>query len=186
MIFVVIAEGRNRRTFMLGPRWKYAAMRTFGVLDLACAAFLLWIGIALTVAGPTQWRDPLGWVGMVGGVVALWAGLVSVHAGVVVNRTHLISGQSLLLRRRVTRDAVLAVDIRQRNFGRAPRSVPVAALRDGSELSLMPLATLLTRGDRGQRLAAQHTLVAELRRALGVSGSDLHDSDIRWPSAASR
>jgi hypothetical protein len=87
----------------------------------------------------------------------------------------------LRVRRRVPRESITAIDIRQKNFGKMSQSVPVAALRDGADLCLMPISVLISRPGESNQLARQHAVVTVLRQALGVGGTDLNEADVRWP-----
>lgn len=181
----VAVEGK--RSFFLGSRGRIAVLRACGIVDVVAGAGFALAAIGVlsgTVVAAAAGRPVFGLLGWASGatvvaVLALWSGLTMIFSSVIVTPTHLASGQSARVRPRVDRESVIAVNIEQRNFGRAPRSVPVAALRDGSELRLMPLASLLSRSEAGQRLATQHAVVTELRQMLGVGGTDLHQADIR-------
>lgn len=110
--------------------------------------------------------------------LTLRAGVLMLYRKVGLTPIHLTSSGSFRGFRRCARDEVLAMDIPQDNFGRTPRAVPFAVLRDGRSMPLMPCSVLITKG--GQQLETQRPVVGDLRHALGVGGSDLAEADVRW------
>jgi hypothetical protein len=179
----------NKHAFSLRARRSRRALSICGVIDLVCAVPLtmagvgLWIAVVVVAVGNGGLLQLVKWalICLGFGVLAGWCGLMMLFMQVVVTSTRLSSGSSLRVVRRCPRDAVVAIDIRQRNFVRAPRAVPFAVLRDATSIPLMPLATLLSR--IGNQLETQRSVVDELRRALGVGGTDLTASDVQWPAA---
>ncbi|MCU1363316.1 MAG: hypothetical protein JWM55_1144 [Acidimicrobiaceae bacterium] len=178
-----------KRTFSLRARRPTRALRICGVINLACAVPLTIAGVGLWIALPVVAAGTGGLIALAKwalicslfGPLVAWCGLMMLFRVVALTATRLSSGSSLRVVRRCPRDAVVAIDIRQRNFGRAPRAVPFAVLGDGTNIPLMPLATLLSR--TGRQLEIQRTVVGDLRRALGVEGTDLAGSEVLWPTA---
>jgi hypothetical protein len=186
---VMTVSSDSQRVFDLRSGTRVAALRICGAIDLALgilfsiAAIGLWIGSLGAAAGPGDVSEIVLWATLatVAGLVVTWAGLLMMFNRVVVTQMHLTSGQSLRVRRRVLRESITAIDIRQKNFGKMSQSVPVAALRDGADLCLMPISVLISRPGESNQLARQHAVVTELRQALGVGGTDLNEADVRWP-----
>lgn len=170
---------------------RVTVLRVCGTIDVVvglaftAVAIGLWVAFVMTAAGHRHASDALAGavICTVVGAIATWLGLAMMFNRVVVNETYLTSGQTLRVRRRVPRDQIIAIDIRQRNFGKAPRAMASAELRDGPGLDLMPLATPLTRSLVADQLRNQHAIVMDLRRTLNVEGTDLTETDVRWPGS---
>lgn len=184
------AESSNERRFFgfKSPR-AINTLRVFGVIDLVCAIPLTiagagsWIAVVVTASGRGGLFEIVKFalILTVCGPLILWSGLLMLYRRVVLTPTRLTSGGSLRVVRSCSPRDVLAIDIRQDNFGRAPRAVPFAVLRDGSTLPLIPLSTLVARG--GRQLEAQRPVVDDLRQALRVGGSNLAEADMQWSAA---
>lgn len=183
------STSRDKRAFSFKAGRSRRALSICGVIDLVCAVPLtmagvsLWIAVLVVAAGNGGLFPLVKWalICLVFGVLAGWCGLIMLFNQVVLTPTCLSSGSSLRVVHRCPRDAVVAIDVRQRNFGRAPRAVSFAVLRDGTSIPLLPLSTLLSR--TGGQLEAQRSVVDELRRTLGVGGADLAASEVQWPVA---
>lgn len=177
-----------KRAFSLKAPGSVRILRVCGVIDLICAIPLTFAGVCLWIAVPivAAGSDGLSWVVemaaicLLGGLMATWAGLSMIHSQVVVTPTQLVSGGTPRIVRRCPRDQIVSVDVCQLNFGRAPRAVPVAVRRDGSDILLLPLAILLSRANITRQLETQRVAVDALRQELGVGGVDLAPSQVRW------
>lgn len=180
---------RDKRAFSLKAHRARRVLSICGVIDLVCAVPLtvagvgLWIAVIVVAAGSGGLFQLVKWalICFVIGALAGWCGLIMLFNQVVLTATCLSSGSSLRVVRRCPRDAVVAIDVRQDNLGRAPRAVSFAVLRDGTTIPLMPLSTLLSR--TGGQLEPQRSVVDELRKTLGVGGADLAASEVQWPVA---
>lgn len=144
---------RDKRAFSFKARRSRRALSTCRVIDLVCAVPLtmvglgLWIAVIVVAAGNGGVFQLLNraLICLDFGVLAGWCGLLVLFNQVVLTPTVVSSGGSLRVVHRCPRDAVVAIHIRQRKFGRAPRAVTFAVLRDGTSIPLTPLSTLLSR-----------------------------------------
>lgn len=181
-----MATRGRRRSFNLKSPRQVRVLRVCGVIDLLCAVPLtvaapgLWIAVLVTATGRGGLFQLVKFalICTFSGPLILWAGLAMLLTSVVITPRRLRTGDSLRIVRSCPLDAVVAVDIRQDNFGRAPRAVPFAELRDADAVPLMPLSTLITR--TGRQLETQRQVVNDLRQALGVGGADLDEQDVHW------
>jgi hypothetical protein len=184
---LIVPTRSERRSFSLKSPRRVRVLQVCGVIDLVCAipitvsAVGLWIAVVVAAAGRGGLFQLVKFalICTIFGPLILWAGLVMVLTGVVITPERLRSGDSLWIVRSCPLHAVVAIDIRQDNFGRAARSVPFAVLRDADAVPLMPLSTVITRA--GRQLETQRQVVSDLRQALGVEGADLDEADVHWP-----
>jgi hypothetical protein len=177
------------------PARSVAILRVCGVIDLVCgvpltlaAIGLLIAGVVTVLSGKANSIAPgavvVGVILIVCGPLILWAAMIMLLGRVKLTNTTLSCGGTTF--RRWNREDIVAVDIRQKNFGRMPRTVPFVVRRDGRSFPLMPLASNSPQGSgipnpnplsgllTGPSTAkTQKEVVDDLRAALRIGGSDL-------------
>ena len=165
----------GRHTYATKSRTTVTILRVCGAVDIVAGAALLLGGVILPfVPNVGAGGDEAEVVMLFFGPLAVWSGLLMLWGRVRVSAGWVSSGS--LWFRRWPREEVQAVDVRRKDFGRLPRTVPYLVLRDGRNCPLFPLARSATRptGFRASLVAreSQQQLVDELRLELGVGGSD--------------
>lgn len=175
MVDPMTATSRGRHTYTTKSQKALTILRVCGAVDLVAGTALLLGGVILPFvlnAGAGEGEAEV--VMLLFGPLAVWSGLSMLWGRVHVSADSVSSGN--LWFHRWPRNAVVAVDVRRKDFGRLPRTVPYLVLRDGEYCPLFPLARSASRQTAFRAsLAAresQQQLVDELRMELGVGGSD--------------